>query len=679
LELWAVWLNTIRDELMRLPPIPASVWLTGCGLIASVTVIRTLRAQRRLRHARPAPSEVVDLVHETACRLRLRRVPDVWITTTRISPMVSCGRRARMMLPAALWAQLDDVGRRAIVCHELAHLKRRDHWVCWLALIVGCVYWWHPVVWWARRRIREEADLCCDVWVTTLMPRARRAYATALLETKRFTALPPSPGPTVAIGAAALPAQRFRRRLIMVMSQQLKPRLTWGGIVLAGTLAAGSWFAAPSLACPPDEKNAPPAPPAVEPPAPPAPAPRASLFSKRSKHASKKVEKQLQSRLEGLDVLQNDEIPLEKRLATIEHKLDAALRLIEKRLAELDLDGPELERVIEQIRPLAHEAPRAIAEALEQPAVREYLVALGAMGNEHRLPVGAFAAAGAPKAPKDVYTKQYELPEGRLEALTELMSREDVPVLIRPGDDAITVIGPADQHMIFRAFTDLVTSDDDYREMYELPEGRLDALTEFMSRSDVPVLISPRDDGIVVHGNKLEHTIFAAFVEMITDDARMDEVRSYEERAERAPASQSQRARAHERRAQQQRVQAQALKAQRESMRHQAQRLLEQSKAIENEMKKLGAEAAKLEAKAAEIEAKAENADGKRRLELVRKANEIALQAQRIANRHRLLEAKLDAIDQSLDTVDEQVDQIEAQLEEIAEQIERQHEERGTR
>ena len=40
-------------------------------------------------------------------------------------------------MPRGLWEQLDEVGRRAVVLHELAHLKRCDHVVCWLAGIVG--------------------------------------------------------------------------------------------------------------------------------------------------------------------------------------------------------------------------------------------------------------------------------------------------------------------------------------------------------------------------------------------------------------------------------------------------------------------------------------------------------------------------------------------------------------
>lgn len=43
----------------------------------------------------------------------------------------------------------------------------------------------------------------------------------------------------------------------MVMSHQLTPKLTFAGVLLACTLATGSWLVTPTLACPPKEKQAP--------------------------------------------------------------------------------------------------------------------------------------------------------------------------------------------------------------------------------------------------------------------------------------------------------------------------------------------------------------------------------------------------------------------------------------
>src|SRR5204863_2564680 len=149
--------------------------------------LRLLRHQSTLIGATPAPAAVQGLVADAARTLGLRRTPETLMVRQRISPMIWCGRRVRLILPSELWEELDDIDQRAVIHHVLAHLKRCDHWVCWVELIATAMYWWHPLVWLVRRRLREEAELCCDAWVTMIMPRSRRAYAQALLETRRFS------------------------------------------------------------------------------------------------------------------------------------------------------------------------------------------------------------------------------------------------------------------------------------------------------------------------------------------------------------------------------------------------------------------------------------------------------------------------------------------------------------
>lgn len=50
----------------------------------------------------------------------------------------------------------------------------------------------------------------------------------------------------------------------------------------------------------------------------------------------------------------------------------------------------------------------------------------------------------------------YWMPDGRLDDLTSLMSRSDVPVLIRDGEDYIAVIGTVREHEVFLAFARMI-------------------------------------------------------------------------------------------------------------------------------------------------------------------------------------------------------------------------------
>jgi predicted nucleic acid-binding Zn-ribbon protein len=51
--------------------------------------------------------------------------------------------------------------------------------------------------------------------------------------------------------------------------------------------------------------------------------------------------------------------------------------------------------------------------------------------------------------------------------------------------------------------------------LYTLPNGKLEPLTQLMSRSDVPLLIRAQENGIEVNATEGQHRVFAAFVRMI--------------------------------------------------------------------------------------------------------------------------------------------------------------------
>ena len=70
-----------------------------------------------------------------------------------------------------------------ILAHELAHLRRRDHWVRAVELIVSTIYWWNPLVWVIRRQIHQAEDLCCDAWVRWAFPDCTKRYAEVVLKT----------------------------------------------------------------------------------------------------------------------------------------------------------------------------------------------------------------------------------------------------------------------------------------------------------------------------------------------------------------------------------------------------------------------------------------------------------------------------------------------------------------
>lgn len=149
----------------------AWAWLASSAAWMGWFLAKLRQAQWALRSAENASEPIQQRVKELSALMGLRRAPAVWTIPGAVSPLVwAIGRSPRLLLPSALWGRLEPILQDSLLVHELAHLKRRDHWVRLLELAVLSVYWWNPVAWWASRALRDAEERCCDAWVVWLLP-----------------------------------------------------------------------------------------------------------------------------------------------------------------------------------------------------------------------------------------------------------------------------------------------------------------------------------------------------------------------------------------------------------------------------------------------------------------------------------------------------------------------------
>ncbi len=202
-----------------------AIWLGGCLAYIEVTRRRHRRLQRLLRHARPAAETLQQEAQALAGRLGLRRSVSVWQVPGCVPPMALFRREGlRIMLPTELLERLQGKGRAAVLLHELAHVRRRDHWVRRLELVVRAVYWWYPPVGWIGRQLRAAEEECCDLLAVEALRDGRHQYAQMLLDTVDFLAR--SPRWIVRHGLAMSAFSTLKRRLAMVMQDSLCVRLS---------------------------------------------------------------------------------------------------------------------------------------------------------------------------------------------------------------------------------------------------------------------------------------------------------------------------------------------------------------------------------------------------------------------------------------------------------------------
>lgn len=189
-------------------------WALGSLLVVTLWVIRISRFQFALSASDPAPDRIERLIERVADRLGIRP-PHARILPISHGPLVWSLGRPVLVIPQAMLSNEDDRFWRCILAHELAHIRRRDHWFVWLELVGLVVWWWNPLYWLVRRRLRMNAELAADNWAASLHPDSRRSYAEALLWVAGWAcgehrALP-------ALGASHSSRSQFERRLALVL------------------------------------------------------------------------------------------------------------------------------------------------------------------------------------------------------------------------------------------------------------------------------------------------------------------------------------------------------------------------------------------------------------------------------------------------------------------------------
>ncbi|HEU0014217.1 MAG TPA: M56 family metallopeptidase [Longimicrobium sp.] len=121
--------------------------------------------------------------HEAAEKLGLRR-PVLLLRSRGAMMPATWGLLWPSVVIPATADQWPDDRRRAVLAHELAHVKRFDCLTQAAAQIACVLFWWHPAVWYAARRLRVERERACDDLVLGAGTRASE-YAAHLLEVAR--------------------------------------------------------------------------------------------------------------------------------------------------------------------------------------------------------------------------------------------------------------------------------------------------------------------------------------------------------------------------------------------------------------------------------------------------------------------------------------------------------------
>lgn len=139
-------------------------WLAGVVTLSLRFGIGLYALRRLAQNADYAA--VSDWLNDELARLSVRmgiaRKVRIALSTRVSSPLVVGWLKPVIFLPLSAATGLDHNQIRMVLAHELAHLRRHDHVVNFLQVVVETVLFYHPVVHRISRALREQREQCCD-------------------------------------------------------------------------------------------------------------------------------------------------------------------------------------------------------------------------------------------------------------------------------------------------------------------------------------------------------------------------------------------------------------------------------------------------------------------------------------------------------------------------------------
>lgn len=161
-------------------------WLSlGIGLYAAGVLsrgyafVRGLLAVHRLRLCTvPVGIETLRSARAVAIAMGLARTPPIRRAEFGDGVLLIAGRPATIVLPPG---GMDEETLRLALAHEMAHIRHRDLLWSGPAALVECLFWFHPGVRLAARRLAASQETAADHAALAGMAAPTRRYAEMLI------------------------------------------------------------------------------------------------------------------------------------------------------------------------------------------------------------------------------------------------------------------------------------------------------------------------------------------------------------------------------------------------------------------------------------------------------------------------------------------------------------------
>lgn len=134
------------------------ICIKGIKLFANLNTIQHLKTTQIFEAGKYWENKV----YELSKKLEIAEKVRILQSGLAKVPMVAGHFKPIILVPLGLLNGLSMLEVEAILCHELAHVKRRDYLVNFFQSLIETIFFFNPAVLWLSNLIKEERENCCD-------------------------------------------------------------------------------------------------------------------------------------------------------------------------------------------------------------------------------------------------------------------------------------------------------------------------------------------------------------------------------------------------------------------------------------------------------------------------------------------------------------------------------------
>lgn len=207
------------------------LWIVGICL-AAFHLFRSYLLLLQLKHSTlPMENEAILHLYEQ-CKKELKIKQHIPLSSSDYikSPVIAGIFKPHIYVPLSAASQYSIEEIRFMLLHELGHYKQKD--LLWNSLtnIVGIFYWFHPLVHFAKKTMRNEQELSCDAFVLScISENSYTNYGNTIIACAQNVSLSHAP---FALSMSSTYEQLKGRITHILTYEKLSWRKGWKGLIV---------------------------------------------------------------------------------------------------------------------------------------------------------------------------------------------------------------------------------------------------------------------------------------------------------------------------------------------------------------------------------------------------------------------------------------------------------------